>query len=64
MNKYTVLKWEKLLLWLLPPVVRKKTHLEWLNVLLAPLRTIYDDIIQNAAYRAGHLSGKSTQRRF
>ncbi|OXB20648.1 hypothetical protein B0A80_18640 [Flavobacterium tructae] len=45
MNKYTVLKWEKLLLWLIPPVVRKKTHLEWLNVLLAPLRTIYEEIL-------------------
>ncbi|MCC9016488.1 hypothetical protein [Flavobacterium lipolyticum] len=45
MNKYTVLKWEKLILWLIPPVVRKKTHLEWLNVLLAPLRTIYEEIL-------------------
>ncbi|BFM41741.1 hypothetical protein CFS9_03820 [Flavobacterium sp. CFS9] len=45
MNKYTVLKWEKLILWLIPPVVRKKTHLEWLHVLLAPLRTIYEEIL-------------------
>lgn len=45
MNKYTVLKWEKLLLWLVPPILRKKTHFDWLDVLLTPLRTIYEDIL-------------------
>lgn len=45
MNKYTVLKWEKLLLWLVPPLLRKKTHFDWLDVLLTPLRTIYEDIL-------------------
>jgi hypothetical protein len=45
MNKYTVLKWEKLLLWLIPPILRKKTHVDWLNVLLRPLHTIYEDIL-------------------
>lgn len=45
MNKYTVLKWEKLLLWLIPPILRKKTHLDWLNVLLTPLHTLYGEIL-------------------
>lgn len=45
MNKYTILKWEKLLVWLIPPILRKKTHIDWLNVLLAPLHTIYEDIL-------------------
>jgi hypothetical protein len=42
MNKYTILKWEKLLLWLIPPILRKKIHVDWLNVLLTPLKTIYE----------------------
>lgn len=45
MNKYTVLKWEKLLLWLIPPILRKETHVSWLNVLLIPLYTLYEDIL-------------------
>jgi hypothetical protein len=45
MNKYTVLKWEKLLLWLIPPILRKKTHVEWLDVLLTPLHTIYEETL-------------------
>lgn len=45
MNKYTVLKWEKLLLWLIPPILRKKTHAIWLNVLLAPLHSLYESIL-------------------
>ncbi|KQB39452.1 hypothetical protein [Flavobacterium aquidurense] len=43
--KYTVLKWEKLLLWLIPPILRKKTHFDWLDVLLTPLHTIYEEIL-------------------
>jgi hypothetical protein len=45
MNKYTVLKWEKLLLWLIPPILRKKTHFDWLDVLLTPLHTIYEEVL-------------------
>ncbi len=45
MNKYTILKWEKLLLWLIPPILRKKTHVDWLNVLLTPLHTIYEETL-------------------
>ena len=45
MNKYTILKWEKLLLWLIPPILRKKTHAQWLNVLLSPIRSIYQETL-------------------
>lgn len=45
MNKYTILKWEKLLLWLIPPILRKKVHTNWLNVLLSPIRTIYEETL-------------------
>lgn len=45
MNKYTVLKWEKLLLWLIPPILRKRTHAIWLNTLLAPLHSLYENIL-------------------
>lgn len=45
MNKYTTLKWEKLLLWLIPPILRKKTHVDWLDVLLTPLHTLYESIL-------------------
>ena len=45
MNKHTVLKWEKLLLWLIPPILRKKTHFDWLDVLLSPLHSLYEDIL-------------------
>lgn len=45
MNKYTILKWEKLLLWLIPPILRKKTHFDWLDVLLTPIRLIYEETL-------------------
>jgi hypothetical protein len=45
MNNYTVLKWEKLLLWLIPPIVRKRVHIDWLNILLIPLHTIYRETL-------------------
>jgi hypothetical protein len=45
MNKYTILKWEKLLLWLIPPILRKKTHVDWLNALLTPIHTIYEETL-------------------
>ncbi|MBE8725786.1 hypothetical protein [Flavobacterium hungaricum] len=45
MNKYTVLKWGKLLLWLIPPILRKRTHAVWLNTLLAPLHSLYESIL-------------------
>lgn len=45
MNKYTILKWEKLLLWLIPPILRKKKHAQWLNVLLSPIRSIYEETL-------------------
>ncbi|KLT68365.1 MULTISPECIES: hypothetical protein [Flavobacterium] len=45
MNKYTTVKWEKLLLWLIPPVLRKQTHYHWLNVLLSPIAKIYEETL-------------------
>ncbi|MEW5675595.1 hypothetical protein ABGT15_04725 [Flavobacterium enshiense] len=45
MKKYTVIKWEKLLLWLIPPILRKKTHYDWLNTLLSPIRAIYEETL-------------------
>ncbi|UPZ17761.1 hypothetical protein [Flavobacterium humidisoli] len=45
MNKYTILKWEKLLLWLIPPILRKRTHAQWLHVLLTPIRSIYEETL-------------------
>lgn len=45
MTKYTILKWEKLILWLIPPILRKRTHAQWLYVLLAPLRFIYEETL-------------------
>lgn len=45
MKNYTVVKWEKLLLWLIPPILRKKTHYDWLNTLLSPIHTIYEETL-------------------
>jgi hypothetical protein len=45
MNNYTVLKWGKLLLWLIPPILRKKTHFDWLEAVLIPLRNIYEETL-------------------
>lgn len=45
MNNYTVLKWGKLLLWLIPPILRKKTHFDWLEAVLTPLRNIYEETL-------------------
>ncbi|WP_299212748.1 hypothetical protein [uncultured Dokdonia sp.] len=42
MKKYLIVNWSKLLLWLLPPILRKKRHFKWLFSLLKPLETLYD----------------------
>lgn len=42
MRKYVIVHWSKLLLWLLPPILRKKKHFKWLFSLLKPLETLYD----------------------
>ncbi|MFC4636191.1 hypothetical protein ACFO3O_19950 [Dokdonia ponticola] len=42
MRKYLIVNWSKLLLWLLPPILRKKRHFKWLFSLLKPLETLYD----------------------
>lgn len=45
MRNYTVIKWEKVLLWLIPPILRKQTHYDWLNVLMAPLRLLFEETL-------------------
>jgi len=47
MKQYTTIHWEKLLLLLIPPIFRKKTHYSWLNVLFKPLRSIYETTLYN-----------------
>ncbi|MFT5890174.1 MAG: hypothetical protein ACI9Y7_000263 [Dokdonia sp.] len=42
MKKYLIVNWSKLLLWLLPPILRRKRHFKWLFSLLKPLETLYD----------------------
>ncbi len=42
MRKYLIVNWSKLLLWLLPPILRRKRHFKWLFSLLKPLETLYD----------------------
>ncbi|MFK7113476.1 hypothetical protein V3468_03370 [Flavobacterium oreochromis] len=45
MKKYTTIEWKKALLWLIPPLLRKRTHFDWLNVLLSPLKKIYEETL-------------------
>jgi len=42
MRQYTTIQWETLLLWLIPPILRKRTHYNWLDTLLTPLRNVYE----------------------
>lgn len=42
MRKYLIVNWSKLLLWLLPPILRRQRHFKWLFALLKPLETLYD----------------------
>lgn len=45
MRKYTIIDWDKVLLWLLPPILRKTTHISWLKTLLTPLSNLYEDTL-------------------
>lgn len=45
MRKYTTIEWEKSLLWLIPPLLRKKVHYDWLHTLLSPLKRIYQETL-------------------
>lgn len=45
MKKYTTIEWEKSLLWLIPPLLRKKMHYDWLHTLLSPLKRIYKETL-------------------
>ena len=42
MRKYLIVTWGKVLLWLLPPILRKQRHYKWLMALLKPLETLYE----------------------
>lgn len=42
MKKYLIVNWSKLVLWLLPPILRRKRHFKWMLSLLKPLETLYD----------------------
>lgn len=42
MRTYLIVNWSRLLLWLLPPILRRKRHFQWLLSLLKPLETLYD----------------------
>jgi len=45
MKKYITVNWGKSLLWLLPPILRKQTHIIWLKTLLTPLKALYEDTL-------------------
>ncbi len=45
LKKYTTIDWKRALIMLMPPVLRKKKHASWLQVLLTPLSNIYDDTL-------------------
>ncbi|MEP0263796.1 hypothetical protein [Dokdonia sp.] len=41
MRNYLIINWSKIILWLLPPILRRQRHYVWLIALLKPLRTLY-----------------------
>jgi hypothetical protein len=45
MRKYLIVTWGKVLLWLLPPILRRQRHYRWLIALLKPLETLYDQTL-------------------
>lgn len=45
LRKYTQVDWSRMLLMILPPILRKSKQVVWLNVLLTPLKNLYDDTL-------------------
>ncbi|KZS42316.1 hypothetical protein AWE51_02430 [Aquimarina aggregata] len=45
LRKYTQIDWQRTLIMLMPPVLRKKNHALWLQILLRPLSSIYEDTL-------------------
>lgn len=45
LRKYTTVNWSKSLLALMPPLLRKNKQAQWLNTLLKPLNSVYDDTL-------------------
>ncbi len=43
--KYTTIDWKRTLLMLLPPILKRRKHALWLQVLLKPLSDSYDDTL-------------------
>lgn len=43
MKNYTTIDWNKMLLWMVPPILRKQKHLLWLKSLLSPLFGLYKE---------------------
>ncbi|MEL6559368.1 MAG: hypothetical protein AAFQ94_14350 [Bacteroidota bacterium] len=50
MKKYMSIEWNKALLWLIPPILRRSKHIIWLKTMLSPIFKIYDDTL----YRMQH----------
>ncbi|AXT59697.1 hypothetical protein D1816_04770 [Aquimarina sp. AD10] len=45
LRKYTQIDWQRTLIMLMPPVLRKNRHALWLQVLLKPLSSVYEDTL-------------------
>ena len=45
MKNYITIDWNKALMWLVPPILRKQKHLLWLKALLSPLFNLYTDTL-------------------
>ncbi len=45
LRKYTQINWSRGILMLIPPLLRKSKQVVWLNVLLTPLKNVYDDTL-------------------
>jgi len=45
MKKYITVNLDRAILWVLPPILRKQTHIVWLKTLLTPLKVLYEDTL-------------------
>jgi len=51
-RKYTQIDWERVIIMLCPPVLRKQKQLLWLQVLLKPLTSIYEETLYRMQHNA------------
>src|ERR1035437_5972871 len=49
--------YDRLLLWLLPPFLRKPVMLSWLTALITPIKSLYVDFVAYAAFSDYKLRG-------